>query len=298
MSTPLTPDAAPPTDWREVVARIGDLPPMPHVAARAISLVEQPATTATQLGALLASDPALTARVLKIANSAMFARQGKITTINQAVVMIGFKTLRGIIIAASLRQMNKNSGAIDKLLWEKAMFTAATASRLAQRLRRRYVDEIFVVGLLHALGQVVLTSSPETAADYERVLDLIAEENIDFVSAETRVFGFAHPLIGALVAKKWNFSADTCHAILHYRDPFTGATDPTGIDEQAAVVQLAENLGHLAGIGSPPGYPCQEQHALSLATALGLGGEARPPLDELVANARLQFENDRHLYAD
>lgn len=94
-------------DWREIVAWVGDLPPMPQVAAKAIVMVEDPDTTAQKLTDLLSNDTALAARVLKIANSAMFSRQREITTLNQAVMVIGFKALKGIIVAATLRQLNK-----------------------------------------------------------------------------------------------------------------------------------------------------------------------------------------------
>jgi len=287
----------PTPDWRDIVARVGDLPPMPHVAGRAIALVEEPETTASELGRLLASDTALASRVLKIANSAMFSRQRKITTINQAVMTIGFKALKGIIIAASLRQLNKNFGALEKLLWENAMGTAMAATRLAQQLKRRYVEEIFVSGLLHGLGQIVLTTSRETAADYGRVMGVIETEGVDFIAAETAVFGFAHPLVGALVAKKWNFSAETCHVILHYRDPVAASDERSETEEQAAIVQLAEMMSHLTGIGCPTGYPCQWESARALARTLQLVRDNDAVLSAIVAETKAQFENDRHLYA-
>ena len=112
-------------DWREIVAWVGDLPPMPNVASRAIQMVENPDCTAPELAKLLASDPALAARVLKIANSAMFSRQREITTLNQAVMIIGFKALKGIVVAATLRQMSgRGSAAIEKLVWENSMCCA------------------------------------------------------------------------------------------------------------------------------------------------------------------------------
>jgi HD-like signal output (HDOD) protein len=288
------PDSA--SDWREIVARVGDLPPMPHVAARAIALVEQPETTASELAELLARDTALTSRVLKIANSAMFSRQRKITTINQAVMTVGFKALKGIIIAASLRQMNKNFGALEQLLWENAIGTAMAATMITQRLKRRYVEEIFVVGLLHGLGQIVLSTSRETAADYGRVIAIIEADGVDFITAETGVFGFAHPLVGALVAKKWNFSAETCHVILHYRDPLSGPVERSDTEEKAAIVQLAEMTIHLAGIGSPAGYPCQRESARVLADALRLPGERDATVTDLAAETKIRFEKERHLY--
>ena len=89
---------APGKDWREIVAWVGDLPPMPQVASRAISMVENPDTTASELTELLSSDTALAARVLKIANSAMFSRQREITTLNQAIMIIGFKQLGQLLV--------------------------------------------------------------------------------------------------------------------------------------------------------------------------------------------------------
>jgi HD-like signal output (HDOD) protein len=282
-------------DWRDIAAKVGDLPPMPHVAARAVTLVENPEATANALSDILAKDTALAARVLKIANSAMFSRQRKITTLNQAVMTIGFKGLKGIIIAAALRQMNKSLSPTERLVWERSLATAICATLVTRHLKRRYVDEIFLAGLLHSLGQVVLLSKADTAERYSSVLEIIEREGLDFVSAEERAFGFSHPLLGAIVAKKWNFSADTCQVILHYRDQLEGATEET--EEQALVVRLAEIVSHLGGIGSPDGYPNEQGAALALLTNLGIDPSDAPNLlQSLIEDTRAQFEQERHLY--
>jgi HD-like signal output (HDOD) protein len=126
-------------DWREIVAWVGDLPPMPQVASRALILVENPDTASQELSELLSSDAALAARVLKIANSAMFSRQREITTLNQAIMVIGYKSLKGIIVAAALRQINKSFGSLEKLIWENSMCAAACANIIAKKLKNRYV---------------------------------------------------------------------------------------------------------------------------------------------------------------
>ncbi|MCB0344158.1 MAG: HDOD domain-containing protein, partial [Bdellovibrionales bacterium] len=115
---------APGKNWTEIVAWVGDLPPLPQVASKAIRLVEDPDTTAGQLTDLLSTDTALAARVLKIANSAMFSRQREITTLNQAIMVIGFKALKGIVVAATLRQLNRKDGEIEKVVWQNSMCTA------------------------------------------------------------------------------------------------------------------------------------------------------------------------------
>lgn len=285
-------------DWREIVAWVGDLPPMPQVASRAISLIENPDVTAKQLTDVLSKDTALTVRVLKIANSAMFSRQREITTLNQAIMLIGFKALKGVIVAAALRQMSKQSSKIEALIWENSMATAMSATRLAIRMKKPYIEEIFLLGLLHGLGQVVLLAQPDTSKDYKRVLEQVKKCGSDYVTAEQDVYGFAHPLIGALVAKKWNFSPDTCQIILHYRDQLQTSDKPeTPVEEKAAVVQLADMLVHMAGIGSPEGYPDQAARVLQVAAYLGMDAANAPSeLQAVVDETRAQFDAERHVY--
>ena len=284
-------------DWREIVAWVGDLPPMPQVASRAISMVENPDTTAAELTDLLSTDTALAARVLKIANSAMFSRQREITTLNQAIMIIGFKALKGIIVAAALRQMNKKFTPLDQQIWENSMATAMCATTIAKRLKKNYVEEIFLLGLLHSLGQIVLLNRPELSKEYKKVLQLIKQKGCDYVTAEQEVFGFAHPLIGALVAKKWNFSADTCQVILHYRDPIEGTKPDAPIEEKVAVVQLADMMAHVAKIGSPEGYPDQNAALIQVAKYVGFEeGSISTAMQQIIETAAKQFESERHIY--
>lgn len=284
-------------DWREIVAWVGDLPPMPQVASRAISMVENPDITAQELTELLSTDAALAARVLKIANSAMFSRQREITTLNQAIMIIGFKALKGIIVAATLRQINKSFGNLEKLIWEASMCTAVCSTVITKKLRKPYAEEIFLLGLLHNLGQLVLLFQPETGRDYKLILKQIDEYGADFASAEQDVFGFAHPLIGALVAKKWNFSPEACQVILHYRDELDGMKPSSVVEEKTAVVQLAELVCHCAGVGNPVGYPDQTENAISVATFLGFEAKTvKDKLAELVADTQAQFQNEKHVY--
>lgn len=284
-------------DWREIVAWVGDLPPMPTVASRAIGLVEDPDCTASELTKLLSTDTALAARVLKIANSAMFARQREITTLSQAIMVIGFKSLKGVIVAATLRQLQKKFGPLERLVWENAMCSGMAASSVAKSLRKKYVEEIFLLGLLHSLGQIVLLFQKETAADYKIVLDKIKNENLDFATAEQEVFGFAHPLIGALVAKKWNFSTDTCQAILHYCDNIEGERAESELDEKTAVIKLADLIAHAAGVGNPDGYPIKHDEIKALAKYVGFAEAGMDEaIEKIIEETKATFEREKHIY--
>lgn len=285
-------------DWREIVAWVGDLPPMPQVASRAIKMVENPGTTAVELNELLSSDAALAARVLKIANSAMFSRQREITTLTQAIMIIGFKALKGIIVAATLRQLNKGSGNGQKMVWEHSMFTAAAATTICKRLRKPYVEEIFLLGLLNSLGQIVLLIQPETERQYASVFTAIKSQQLDYSAAEQAVFGFAHPLIGALVAKKWNFSAESCQIILHYTDPVDDAAPENPLDEKIGIVRLADLIAHACKIGSPEGYPDTTQQIHKAALYVGFNpATVDSELSEVQRLTLEQFNAERHMFS-
>ncbi len=281
-------------DYKQIVNLVGDLPPMPAVAAKAIKLVEDPCITAKKLNDTLSADTSLTARLLKIANSAMFARQREITTLTQAIMTIGFKSLRGIIVAAAVRQLNKSSSSQQKMVWEHAVATAMGATVVATQLQRKYREEIYVLGLLHSLGQMVFLNSSKTQGKFGEVFKIIKERSVSFAVAEQEVLGFAHPLVGALVAKKWNFPEETCDVILHYEDPIASIPEHDEIKEKTAVVKLAERLAHACELGSPSGYPDQTEEVKKLMILLSMATEDNfdEMIEELKAAVRQKFEYD------
>lgn len=279
-------------DWREIVAWVSDLPPMSHVAQKALRLVEDPSCSAPELARVLTNDAALAARVLKIANSAMFARQREITTLNQAIVLIGLKALKGVVVAATLRQMTSGQSKLEQIIWENSMFSAMIASKIAGLIRARWFEEVFLLSLLHTLGQIVLISQKTTSALYGNVIKQIEASSVDYVTAEQQILGFAHPLIGALVAKKWNFPGETCQVILHYRDPVD--TVDSDVEKQIAVVQLSDALSHVSKIGSPDGYPDQSPLVKRICSLLKIDETS---LTKLIEDSKLQFENERALYS-
>lgn len=276
---------SPGKDWTEIVAFVSDLPPLPHVASQAIVMVEDPDTTAGKLTNLLGQDTALAARVLKIANSAMFSMQREITTLNQAIMVIGFKSLKGIIVAATLRQLNRQFGKAEQMIWENSTCTAIGCHAIASFLRKPFVDEAFLLGLLHDLGKLVLVR--QLPKEYQQVITT-TKKGATFVDVEQESFGFSHPLIGALVAKKWNFSMEICQVILHHHDPLgDDLSGPT--DEKTAIVQAADAIGHLLGFGHQEGYPDQSENAAAYLSRLDItGADQQKLIDQIKASTAQQ----------
>jgi len=254
------------TDWRQIVAWVSDLAPLPQVASKAITLIENPDTSSNELSCLLERDTALAARVLKIANSAMFARQREITTLNQAVMMIGYKTLKGVIVAATLQRFAKRGNETERMVWENSTGTAVVAHKLAMQINKEYADECFLLGLLHDMGKLVLLR--EIPLDYKKIVEC-TRGGASYFEAEQEILGFSHPLIGALVAKKWNFSDDICQAILHHHDDLCQLAH-TPLNAKTAIIQTADLMTHYLGKGHLPGYQCNENKMHETLAFIGI----------------------------
>ena len=126
-------------DWREVVALTEDLPSMPNITWKAISFLENENVSGEKLNNILSKDTALVTRILRIANSAIFARPREISTINQASMLIGYKTLKGIIYAASVRKMYEDMSDVQEKVWEHSIATAIFATNIATFLKKSYL---------------------------------------------------------------------------------------------------------------------------------------------------------------
>jgi len=282
-------------DWRQIVALVEELPPMPHVATKLLGMIDRPETTTPDLEKVMSTDPALAALVLKIANSALFARQRQITTLTQAVTLIGFKTLKGVITAAALKKFQRNMSEANKMIWDNSVGTAISAVNIATKLRKNYRDEIFLLGLLSNLGQLAMFD--QISDEYNKVLDLIEKEGLEYAPAEFKLFGYTHPLVGALVAKKWNFSEESCQVILHCKDLLAGPKPKTVVDEMIALVQVAHLTTIKAGIGVFGGYPDVSPRLQQAALYLGfLPDNLDETIEELTVQCTERFAEERSIY--
>jgi len=276
---------------QELVDWVEGIPPMPEVASRAMRLVDDPDATSEQLAELIARDPALASQILKVANSAALAQQQAVTNLNDAILVTGFSALKSIILAATLRSWNKKFGPLERLVWEKSIGTAIAARCGSARLRKSYRDELFMAGLLHNLGQIVLLSHDEIGPEYPGVLHRIRETQTDYATAEREIIGFSHPLVGALVARKWDFPTATCHMILHYDDPFEGIGSE--LDEKTALLKLAATVSLEAGIGFTEGHPTISDATKDVARILGLVDD----LENITQETKEQFDAEASLYS-
>lgn len=224
-----------------------DLPTIPVVAIKVMQLIESENATAEELAKIVSSDPAVAARVLKISNSSFYGCRRQIQTLSSAIVILGFSTLRSLVVAASVKQVYKPYGLTEKMLWEHSFAAGLAAKIIANRTRAANEEEAFLAGLFHDIGKIIMNSLDRDK--FQEVMGHCYNEGISFGQAEQGVYPFTHDEVGAYVIRKWNFPEILTAAILqHHKLDFTELDDPTLV-KLTAVTSLADQFCLKLGIG-------------------------------------------------
>ncbi len=236
-------------DFQTVVRSIRDLPPMPAVATKVLELLGDPNVNYGKLGEAISSDPAVSARLLKVANSAFYSMKRQIKTLDHAIAIVGERTLRSLVLAASLEGMNKSYGLLEKMLWEDSIGCAIGCRILARKFASADPEEAFLAGLFRHLGKVVMNySDPES---YRALVEADYADEDDYTELEGKYFPYAHNVVGAAVLDKWNFSRTLVMATLHHDDMTLPEEEEetAGLYRITATVNLADRICQRLGIG-------------------------------------------------
>lgn len=185
-----------------IVTDVRSIFSLPDVVIRINELIDSGEATNTELERVILNDPALTAKLLKFANSSYFGLSGKVETVLRAISIIGHKELRNMVIASSVTATFKGipSDLVNMdTFWYHSVTCGVTARLLASSVNSR--ERFFIAGLLHGVGRLILFSQfPKESA---KVLDC-ANQGVDAViDAERKVFGFTHAQLGAELLKQW-----------------------------------------------------------------------------------------------
>lgn len=262
------------TDFQTVVRTIGDLPPMPMVATKVLELLGNPNVSYSKLGETISSDPAVSARLLKVANSAFYSMKRQIKTLDHAIAIVGERTLRSLVLAASLEGMNKSYGLLEKMLWEDSIGCAIGGRILARKFASADPEEAFLAGLFRHLGKIVMNfSDPEAFRALAEAAYVSGEK---YSELEGRYFPYAHAVVGAAVLDKWNFNRTLVMATLHHEDLKVSHEDEEGSEglyRLTATVNLADRVCRRLGIGQRE--PDEDLDVASCLGAQALGLDER-----------------------
>lgn len=231
----------------EIVQSVNDLPSLPQVVLRVMELTEDPDSTAQDINAALAQDQGMTARVLKLANSAFYGFPRRISTVTDATVLLGFKTIRSIVLAASVNEILSQEMEGYALeygeLWKHSQCSAMAARLISRRVKYTGSDVAYTAALLHDIGKVVLNNTMKEA--YHEVLSKVENDNLTFLQAEQIILGFNHAQVGAQIAEKWNLPLELVETIACHHEPEKAEVNL----RLTAIVHLADAVCVAMGFG-------------------------------------------------
>ncbi|WPL17186.1 HDOD domain protein [Thiorhodovibrio winogradskyi] len=259
---------------------------LPDVALRVNQLIDEPSTRPADLAEVILYDPALSARLLRLVNSAYYARPCPIETVTQAISLIGFRPLRDLILATFAVEMFRGlppEKVNMERFWFHGVATGIAARELSKRRGVREGERLFLGGLLHSIGKLVFFSY--CADDYAEVLRLIDDERLSVIEAEERVFGFNFADLGAELLRAWRFPESIWKAVAYQLDP----DQASDYRLEALIVQGAEQVGGIVQSTAIDGGEAlatsASDYLKGLAERLGLPADA---LDELPGDISLQ----------
>ncbi len=262
---------------QQYLQRVGDLPAMPEIANEVMSALENPSVHLRSLRKIIERDPAIVARLLKVANSALYGLARKVETLEHAIALLGLKTVKNLVLVLSMREVFQRFGLMEKLLFEHCSLAGPAAVCLARELGLGVPpEEVFVAGLLHDIGKIALANSDRE--EYEQIVVRTYNEGVSFVQAERDRFGFDHAELGAQVALRWRLSPRLETVIRSHHDPQSWSGLPSLERELTALVALTTSCLTRLGVGRQ--RPIEELDVTTMPAwqALDLDPERAPAL--------------------
>jgi putative nucleotidyltransferase with HDIG domain len=234
------------TPLERLLARAGQLPPLPHVAQKIMSLTrDMEHLHADTLTTVISTDQALTAQILKSANSAYFGLRRDVTNVRQACTLLGFARIRSMAMTFVADGVFTAAGRLGKQLWEHGVGAAVFARVLAEEVDRAEVEDAFIGGLLHDVGKILLLKADPDEFNFSMLES--ADDAAMRLESEREGFGVDHAQLGAYLGEKWGFPEKLVHAIARHHEP----GPPRIQSKYEAVVALANLACHRFGVGCP-----------------------------------------------
>ncbi len=232
---------------KKQLTSIGTLPSIPHIITEVSALLDNDRTSAADLCKIISRDQGIVTKILSVANSPLYGLPRRVSTIEFAVVIIGFEHIKNILVALSLVEAFKtknNPNWNQAAYWNHSLLTATAAKRVADDLRYPKSGEVFTAGLLHDLGLVVYQRY--MYQDFNKIVKLVNEEQMRHINAEERTMGYTHQDIAEFLLEKWNFPPYIAEAILYHHKPSL-APDRKVL---ASLIHLADYMTQRLGIGN------------------------------------------------
>ncbi|GAB4294024.1 MAG: HDOD domain-containing protein [Desulfuromonadia bacterium] len=221
---------------KEMIEQLTDLPTIPVVATKVIALLDNPDTELDEVADMILTDQVLAARVIKVVNSPLYAASQEIKSVKRALIYLGFRHIRELILTCSfIEAFQGREGALNlQSFWEHSFGVGVVARIIAQR--SRYVDseKAYIAGIIHDIGEVFLSNY--YTREFSGIIETAIANHELLYEVEKRTLGTTHCELGYCIAEKWRFPADYREIVSLHHHPEEAAIDPTLV----AIVNLAD----------------------------------------------------------
>ncbi len=226
------------------ISRSENLPVLPQIVSHVLKLADDPEASPKAMERVIESDPAVTAKILRVANSSYYGLN-QVPSIGRAISILGMNTVRSLVVGVAFQQIISGRAAashFNKLEYWRHSLAVGTASRILGKLRMPLKsEELYVAGMLHDVG--LLAMDRFHPLELDKAVMFATEENMKLHESEQLLCGFDHSQLGAILAEQWGLTQLIIDAIRYHHDPISDE------DNQAttAVVALANQLAHQCG---------------------------------------------------
>ena len=223
------------------------IPTLPRVYIKINEAINNPRTSLADIGRIISRDAGLSARLLRLANSAFYSFPNRVDSVTPALVRIGTKELQDFVLGTTIISMFKG---IDQELvnmesfWRHNIATALAARIIGTYRRDRSSERLFLIGLIHDIGRIIIYKFfPDEA---KLILNRCRESKEFLFDVETDVLGFNHATAGTLLLRKWNFPDKITEAVAFHHSPREARKYPV----ETAVLHMADIVAHTMKMGS------------------------------------------------
>jgi len=252
-----------PKALRMRVENISTIPTIPSVLKQLSTIIENPKVSLNEISHFISQDPALTTKILQMVNSALYGFPGRISSVNHAVMLLGLNVVKGLLLSVSVFEI-MHKAMIG--LREHSIGVAIVSREIARKKGLKEPEEVFVAGLLHDVGKVILTLAwPE---EYDRTVREAESAGIAIFDAERNRFSETHAAVAGWLSEKWHFPKKLCECIANHHRPQTSALAPfeTAMVHTADVIVKARGIGY-SGDRLVPDVSARAWETLALSEA-------------------------------
>lgn len=258
----------------QLLERVAELSTLPEVTQRILSLTEDPTSSARDLNEVLKHDMALSAKLLRVVNSAFYGLPGRVADIDRAIVLLGFQAVRNLAVAATMATLFRKQGTeirgfSSKNLWRHSVATAVVARSVVNTIGlRRLREEAFLAGIIHDVG--VLVECQYASKQLALVMERVNDGKATLVEAEMSVLEMTHQDIGKALSERWKFPTNMQMVAGYHHRPERLAEEHRLLPAVVALAgEMAESCGYKFLDFGEEGYP-EDWAPVSEAVRLGV----------------------------